>query len=568
MILEALARYYGRMCGEGAGEEAIAARGFEMRSIPFLILLNSKGEFLDLLDNRESGSLIPVPKGVKRTSGIAANLLWDTSSYVLGHPGPAPGPYGVQRAKAKQLSFISRIKEVFPGPERDEGVGAVLAFLEEGDCGKLFSHPLWREAEERSPYLTFQLETDPFPVCRRPAVVAAIQAAAEPAPPDGREPCLMTGESDVPAKLHAAIKGVWGAQSTGATIVSFNHDAFRSFGKEQGHNAPVGKRVEFAYTTALNALLARGSRQRLQVGEMSTVFWTEQKSRFEETFADLFKEPGKDSGPSRAEEGAAPFPALRALEGDATPFFLLGLVPNAGRLAVRFWHVDTVGSVIRNIRQHVNDCSIVHGRQQPEQPSFFRLLLATAPMGKAENIQPGLAVEYLRAIVTGSQYPHSLLNSVLARCRADGGITHAQSAIIKAVLVRQARSGSGKEIAMALDANDTTAGYLLGRLFCVLEWAEERAVKGLNLTIRERFYSMACSTPSSVFPHLMKLKNYHLAMIDDKGQALQLERMIGEILSGVQLFPAQLTLQDQGRFAVGYYHQRQSFFDTQTAREE
>lgn len=567
MILEALARYYSRM-SEGAGEGAIAAPGFEMRSIPFLILLNSTGDFLDLLDNRESGSPILVPKGVKRTSGIAANLLWDTSPYVLGHAGPAPEQHGAQRAKAKQFSFIARIREAFPGPERDEGIGAVLAFLEEGDCRKLFSHPLWREAEERSPYLTFQLDSDPYPVCRRPAVVAAIQAAAQPAPPDGRETCLVTGESDVPAKLHAAIKGVWGAQSTGATIVSFNHDAFRSFGKEQGHNAPVGKRAEFAYTTALNTLLAKGSRQRLQVGEMSTVFWTEQKSRFEEIFADLFKEPGKEPEPSEA-GAVAPFSrALSALEEDATPFFLLGLAPNAGRLAVRFWHVDAVANIIRNIRQHVNDCSIVHGRRQPEQPSLFRLLLATAPMGKAENIQPGLAVEYLRAIVTGSQYPHSLLPSVLARCRADGGITYSQSAIIKAVLVRQARSGSGKEIAVALDATDTTAGYLLGRLFCVLEWAEERAVQGLNLTIRERFYSMACSTPSSVFPHLMKLKNYHLAMIDDKGQALQLERMIGEILSGIQLFPSQLTLQDQGRFAVGYYHQRQSFFATETAREE
>lgn len=571
MILQALAGYYKRMADEaGTG---IATEGFEKKEIPFVIIVDRNGEFVGLQDTREgdgnkkNGRLVTVPKGIKKTSGIAANLLWGNTAYLLARPKlPKKNDTSAERAKEQQRCFIALIREMFPEPVQDEGIYAALAFLERGECKELLSHPAWKEIEESGCNLTFKLDTDPCLVCQRPAVVASVTAAAKPEDEaEERQICLVTGEEDIPARLHTSIKGVWGAQSSGANIVSFNHDAFRWFGKEQGLNAPVGKRAEFAYTTALNTLLAKGSQQRLQVGDASTVFWAERKSHLEDLFGDLFQEPSKEKADQLNIAVGTLFESATssasALSKDSTPFYILGLSPNAGRIAVRFWHGETVAETVRHIMQHFDDCNMVHGQNQPAHLSIFRLLASTALLGKSENIQPNLAGAFMKAIVSGTSYPHSLLASVIRRCRADGEVTYPRAAMIKGVLVREARSNkSEKEIGMALDITDTTAGYLLGRLFSVLERAQESAIRGLNTTIRDRFYGTASSTPMAVFPHLMKLKNSHIAKLENKGQAVNLEKLIGQILSGLQDFPAHLTLQDQGRFAVGYYHQRQSFF--------
>ena len=113
---------------------------------------------------------------------------------------------------------------------------------------------------------------------------------------------------------------------------------------------------------------------------------------------------------------------------------------------------------------------------------------------------------------------------------------------------------------MALDVTNTNPGYRLGRLFAVLEKIQEEASPGINATIRDRFYGSASGTPVAAFPHLMKLKNHHLAKLENRGRAVNLEKIVGEIMDGLDDFPTHLSLQDQGRFAVGYYHQRQDFF--------
>jgi len=568
MILQALTGYYRRMAEDTA--TGIATEGFERKEIPFVIILDRKGRFVGLQDTRlgegekKSGGLFTVPKGVKKTSGISANLLWDSTPYVLGLPRPSlkkGADRQAKRAKEQQQCFISLIRKQFAGLVIDEGIQAVLAFLEQGDFQGLFSHPAWDEIEKSSPNLTFRLDTDSCLICQRPAVIASITAAA--GPEDGSEEsqgCLVTGEMDTPTRLHTSIKGVWGAQSSGANIVSFNHDAFRWFGKEQGLNAPVGKRAEFAYTTALNSLLSKNSLQRMQVGDASTIFWAERKSRLEDIFADLFKE-STDPGIDIDALSDSSAPGISALSEDVTPFFVLGLAPNAGRIAVRLWYLDTVANIVRHIKEHFDDCNIVHGPNQPAHLSLFQLLIAMASQGKSENIPPDLATGLMKAIISGTSYPRSLLATVIRRCRADSEITYPHAAIIKAVLRREARvDESGMEIAVALDVTDRTPGYLLGRLFSVLERAEKSAIPGLNHSIRERYLGIASSTPSAVFHHLMKLKNYHLIMMENKGQATNLDKLISQIIYGLKDFPAQLSLQDQARFAVGYYQQRQSFY--------
>ena len=568
MILQALAKYYERIPN-------VAEEGFQKQEIPFIIVLTRQGDFVGLLDTREvegkkkrARSFI-VPKSVKRASGIAANLLWDNTAYVLGRPKPDKKKDVeklLERAKEQQVSFIGRIRDTFSDNLSDEGIKAVIRFLEKKDYEKLFNHPLWNEIEESGANITFQLEGDTELICQREVVKKAILSSPKDELTDSQI-CLVSGNPDTPARLHTAIKGVWGAQSSGANIVSFNLDAFKSFGKEQGYNAPVGVKSEFAYTTALNTMLTKGSRQRIQVGDASTVFWAEKKHELEDWFADIFGEPAK--GDSEQDNAAikalfkAPETGAKPVLDDSTKFYVLGLSPNASRIAIRFWYAGTVAEVEENIRQHFKDIEIEHAPHNPSYLSLFRLLVSTALQGKSDNIQPNLAGDFMRAILASTPYPATLLSSAVRRIRAEHEITYPRASLIKAVLIRNARfykTKQTKEVGMSLDTSNTNTGYRLGRLFAVLEKVQEEASPGINATIRDRFYGSASSVPVTVFPHLMKLKNHHIAKLESKGRAVKLEKIIGEIVDDIKDFPGHLSLDDQGRFAVGYYHQRQDFF--------
>lgn len=575
MILQALSQYYQRIASKDTG---VAAEGFQTQPIPFLIVLDEAGRFIDMQDTRtgEGKKKVArefiVPKAVKKTSGIASNLLWDVPAYVFGIPKPDAKKDEAalkKRAIEQHQDFIKRIKNAFPNTAFDPGIRAVITFLENNYFEAVCNHPSMKEISESGMLLSFQLESDTCLVCERPNVVDAIQNMTQ-AESGGKSICLVTGQQDVPAILHTAIKGVWGAQTSGANIVSFNLGAFTSYGKLQGENAPVGVKAEFQYTTALNTLLKKGTMQRLQVGDASTVFWADKKHQLENVFADFFGEPTKDD---QTQDIKSMIAALRAPQIGAKPeldpqtkFYVLGLAPNAARIAVRFWYEGTVQQILDHIERHFDDCAIFHGPKQPEVLSLFRLLVSTAVQGKSENIQPNLAGEMMRAILAGTPYPKSLLSSAIRRVRAEREITYPRAALIKAVLARDARyyNSNQKEVGMSLDITNNNTGYRLGRLFAVLEKAQEEANPGLNATIRDRFYGAASSTPVAVFALLMKLKNHHIAKLENRGRAINFERLIGEIMSGINEFPAQLSLSDQGRFAVGYYHQRQDFF---TAKE-
>ncbi|MDY0391495.1 type I-C CRISPR-associated protein Cas8c/Csd1 [Desulfobulbus oligotrophicus] len=582
MILHALTRYYQRISQERADE--VAPEGFERKEIPFVIVLDHSGNFVGLEDTREGtgkkkqARVFIVPKGAKKTSGIVANLFWDTPAYAVGRPKPDPKKDPVElaeRAEKQFFCFQQTIRDACcTGESQDEAVLALLRFLEKQDFEQLFLHPGWEEVEEKGMNVSFRLNTDHSLICQRPDVVSQLASSLSVlGEDDTRQVCLVSGKSEAPARLHTAIKGVWGAQTSGANIVSFNLGAFCSYGKKQGLNAPVGRNAETAYTTALNTLLVKGSKQRMQVGDASTVFWAEEKNDLEDVFADIFGDSAKEN-PEQANKAVrilyeSPKAGTPSITEDYTPFFVLGLSPNASRIAVRFWHAGTVGETALHIRQHFEDCQIVRRPKDPEHLSLFRLLVSTALQGKSENIAPNLGGECMKAILTGTPYPQTLLAAVVRRCRAEREVTYPRAALLKAVLVRAARyyRQSEQEVGMALDINNTNIGYRLGRLFATLEKIQEEASPGINATIRDRFYGGASGSPVTAFPHLMKLKNHHLAKIENRGRVVNLEKIIGEIMSGIVDFPTHLSLQDQGRFAVGYYHQRRALFTKHETNE-
>jgi CRISPR-associated protein Csd1 len=572
MILQALNEYYQRKTR--MPDSDLAPPRFEHKAIPFLVVLSAKGEFAGLDDTREGegkkkvAKSFLVPQGIKRSSGVAANLLWDNPGYVFGIDSKGKP----ERAREQHLAFVEVIRARF-AQSGDAGIHAVLSFLERSDFSQVYGHPLWSEILETGANLTFRLEGDACPVCEREAVVDAL-SATDADTSDDTAMCLVSGDVDVIERLHPSVKGVWGAQSSGASLVSFNLDAFGSYGKSQGANAPVGKRAVFAYTTALNHLLAKGSKQRIQVGDASTVFWAATPGHpMEEMFPGLFGEPDKDNPDLGTSAVAtllnAPKTGAGSFEEDSTRFYVLGLAPNAARIAVRFWHVKTVRELAVNIRRHFEDLNIAHAPHEPDTLSLFRLLVSTATLGKAENIPPTLSGDVMRSVIENLPYPQTLLSGAIRRIRAEQAkkdertgkpvpnVSYPRASIIKACINRY----SGKEeLKVSLDDNNTNTPYRLGRLFAVLERIQERASPNINATIRDRYYGAASSTPVTVFSTLLKLKNHHLAKLDNKGEAVNYEKLLGQIMDGISDFPAHLDLQNQGRFAIGYYHQRQAFF--------
>lgn len=588
MILQELVRYYDRKALDPDPAQRLPSRGLEDKEIPFIIELTTDGRVNQLRDTRSldgkklRAQSFLVPLGEKKTSGVKANLLWDSAAYVIGLTRERKSKTDVTPPQ----TYRARIEALPDAVKADAGIRAVLAALDRDDWTVLRGSPLWQEIEETNPVMTFQIAGDRELVCQRPAVVGAA-ISANPADDAPMGLCLVDGRTLPIQRLHASIKGVWGAQSSGANIVSFNARAFESYGKteRQGENAPVGQRAAFAYTTALNYLLAKDSRHRVQVGDASTVFWADSPSRFdgEFTLADFFGE-SKDDPDRGVRAVQALFESLKSGrlpvgQGDVQ-FFVLGLAPNAARISVRFWLRAPLGELAPRIAQHFTDLRVVRRYDSdPATPSLFRLLSSLALQGKLDNVPPRLAGEWMRAILEGLPYPALLLNAAVNRCKAEQEVTYLRSAVLKAWLNRDHRRqhfdlpADHSHFKETLDMEQPDVPYRLGRLFAVLERIQQQAMPGINATIRDRYYGAASTTPVAVFTTLLRLKNAHLKKLAD-GPCAYFERLIGEVVEPMTGFPRQLTLPEQGRFALGYYHQRQAFFtrkiaaDTTTIPEE
>lgn len=579
MILHALAEYYERKRVDDPA--SLALEGFERKEIPYLIVLDSEGRVVGI-ENTQTGEgkkRVPrkftVPQGVKKTSGIAANLMWDTAEYALGlvPENPKNDPKKVrkpERIAEQHQAFVKRVWDELAHVE-DRGIQALRNFLENKDFSQVEGHPDWQAIREDNPVVSFKLQGEKGPIVESKTVVSVFQNQKGAAGMDTAL-CLVSGETQPIERLHTAIKGVWGAQTSGANIVSFNLKAFTSFGKEQGANSPVGSPTVFKYTTALNHLLRKGSEQRMQVGDASTVFWAENDCGLEQSLAVLLGEPEKDNPDLRTNAIRSLFASINSgnyTEPDAKyRFYILGLAPNAARISVRFWRICTVAELAVNIAQYFEDLEITEPdyKKVPKvgYPSLFRLLTAIAVQGKADNVPPNLAGDTMQAILDGQPLPYTLLQAAVRRCRAEREVGYVRAALLKAILNRRLRNTNPSQthfFTVALDPNNPNIGYRLGRLFAVLEKIQQDANPGINATIRDRYYGAASSTPSTVFAQLMRLKNHHLSKLG-AGQRISHEKRLTEVVGGMPAggFPRQLSLPDQGAFAIGYYHQMQDFY--------
>ncbi len=552
------------------------AFGYSTEKIGFLVPLNADGSPagppIDLREGegkKKTPRLMQVPASFKRP-GITPRsfFLWDNTAFALGISADE------KKAGSGRLEAFRELHRRELAGTDDPGLKALLQFIQSWSPDD-FARLGWPE-EMKDQNIVFALESERLRnTCIHDRPVARTQWARLRAEGDKSEAaCLITGERGPIARLHPAIKGVWGAQTSGASIVSFNLDAFSSYGHEQGDNAPVSEAAAFAYTTALNRFLEKGSGHRVQIGDASTVFWADasdanKAEEAEGVFAALLGADPVDESVEAKKVGAI----LQAVRqgrpiADFEPdlpqgvrFFVLGLAPNAARLSVRFYLEDDFGAIAARFLAHVARMRI-EPPPKDERPSIWRLLIETAAQRKSENVPPNLAGEWLRAILTGASYPLTLLSTLLMRLRADHDVNGLRVAVLKAVLVRN----FAMEVPVSLDVENRDSGYLLGRLFAAYEYAQTQALGGaVNATIRDQYYGTASATPRAVFPLLQRKATHHLSRLrkDKPGLAVNLDRRIGEIFELADpesLFVPTLSAQRQALFAIGYYHQRNDFY--------
>ena len=573
MILQALYDYYQRKAADP--DSGIAPEGFEWKGIPFLIVIDKEGNFLALEDTREgdekkkTAKQYLVPKSIGRPGSngwMTSFLLWDHFGYVLGHSRGETQKEEIM-AMRQMSSFTKKINELPEFIKRDEAVSAVIGFYEKQQYEIVKASIGWDECVKIvGCNLTFRLDGDVEPIACKDVIRLYIesQIGIVDDSVDINGICLITGD----CKALVRITSDTPINKDSKKFVSFQkHSGYDSYGKEQAYNAPISKMAEFAYTTALNTLLAKDSKNKMQVADATTIFWSQKKDAFEESFPAFFKFPPKDDPNADVRAVKALYDGVFTGRFNAesnTKFYVLGLAPNAARIAVRFWHEGTISKFAEKIRQHFDDLDIIRSPKDDNRFALFWVLSAMALENKVENIPPNLSGQIVQAILAGSPYPAMMLQQTIRRVRATQDVTRMQAGILKAYLNRFYRIHitKEKEITVALDLINTNPGYRLGRLFAVLEKIQEEASSGpLNATIRDRFYGAASSSPVTVFPQLLKLKNHHLAKLASVGRKVNLERILAEIFDGIGTsMPSHLSIEDQARFAIGYYHQRQALF--------
>ncbi len=569
MILQALNKYYERLRDDPHSE--IPAFGFGREKIHYALVLNEEGSLVQIKDIREmvKNKTVPVPltvpqMGKKRSVSIEPNFMWDNIGYVLGRDAK-----GNESRSLECFQSFKKFHHDLGDALNEPGMKAVLRFLDSWNPEEEINLPNWKEMAGAN--IVFQLDGELRYIHDHPAVKQKWISYLAQQSSQIIATCLVSGEEAPIARLHPAIKGVQGkgAQTSGAGIVSFNLDAFLSYGKKQNFNAPISESAAFSYTTALNHLLRFESRQKVRVGDTTVIFWTERNSPIE-GFLGIILDPRDDVGDlARIRlflEAVRDGKILPDIEDPGLEFYILGLSPNASRLAIRFWHISTVEDISANIGRHFSDLAIIKSDRDPEFPGMWQLLKETAAQGKTDNIPPLLAGAVMKSIFSGTAYPQSLLTVLIGRIRADQNVNYLRAAMIKACLNRKNRIlHFSEEVTMSLDKESTNTAYRLGRLFAILEKGQKDAIPGANTTIKDRFYGSASATPSIVFPQLLRLAQHHLQKAQYGGRT---DKMIEEVMQGISQFPSHLMLDDQGMFAIGYYHQRNAFYARKENQKE
>ena len=572
MILQALARYYEDLLSRGE----IDAPGWTPAKISYALCLNEKGRLTQVVPTMEEVSkgkktvlqpqVFPLPAAVKRTVGIDSNFLWDNSTYLLGVDQKCKP----ERSRDCFAAAAQKHHAVLDGI--DSSIArAILAFFDTWQPSQAAEHSaLAGLLEEVTAGANLLFRVDGCYPQKDVAIREAWQSYRESSNPDAvRMQCLVTGREDEITATHPAIKGVRDAQSSGAALVSFNAPAFCSYGREQNFNAPVGKYAAFAYTAALNHLLADRNNVQL-IGDTTVVCWAEGADPAYQSFA-MTAFFGAESGLSDNDLRAALKRLADGLPCDdlgidpERPFYILGLAPNAARLSVRFFLRDSFGRLMKNVNDHYERLKIINARY--EVVPLWALLRETVNLNSRDKSpSPAMAGAVARAIFSGGPYPASLLEAVMLRIRAERNITWGRAAIIKAYYLKNPHKDCPKEVlTVSLNEASTDTAYTLGRLFYFYEAVHQAANPGINATIKDKYFNSAAAMPASIFPILNNLCQKHLRKLDGRlrvyydKQIMELKGRLGES------YPPRMTLAQQGSFDLGYYHQTQKRY---TKKEE
>lgn len=586
MILQSLAKYYDVLLeDENSG---VSPPGYSSARVSYAAVLSQEGKLLDLEDLRvQSGKKIVardmvVPEQIKRSSGVAPNFLCENSTYLFGVDAKGKPERSITAFNAmKKLHFDLLENSQLPIAY------AIIRFFESWHPKEFNNYTcLIREQDslEKGANIVFKLDGSTRCAHEEPKIMKIWSEYKTSALSEIIGQCLVSGEKRPIARLHPSLKGVLGSQAMGASIVSFTPSAFSSYGKEQSFNAPVSEESTFAYTTALNYLL-NSAKHRIRIGDTTAVFWAEKSTHGieESIFTELFdpieddeaegdekEKKGRKSDPlaakkvkqllERLKNGQSISDASLGFNAE-TSFYILGLSPNAARLSIRFWYQTTFGDLIIKMLQHQLDMDIIRPKNVGAMVTPWRILKEASANRDTKNISPLQAGNLARCIITGQAYGESIYTHMLSRIRADGYVNDVRVGMIKACMKRKFRKqGNSEKEAMftvSLNTESTNTGYRLGRLFAVMEKAQQDANPGLNATIKDRYFGAASTTPGSVFPILIKLSQHHISKAE-YGRFRDIE--IQGILETVEAFPAYLNLDDQGQFVLGYYHQKQALY--------
>lgn len=559
MILKALYDYYKRC-------DNLPAKGMEEKEIGFLIVLSPKGEFLrfeDCRKGKDHARLYLVKKHVGRSSAAVANYLYDNSAYVLGYSDKSNGK--------EQLYFdtfktqIEDIAKAFPDSNEILAVKAFYDNSREEIIQTVSQDPLWEDIKKN---LSKKYSTFSFRIEGDLRIVAEKKEILQLEEKDSSDAifCLVSGEYGVPVDTTTATM-IPGSQAT-AKLVAFQvNSGYDSYGKSKCGNAPISEEAEFAYTTALNSMLQKDSRNKFMLGTRTFVFWAANNNEASmETEKSLFEllglsEEANDDPNANLMKVRKVFESIYSgimKTGLDDKFYILGLAPNSARIAVVYWSETTLKDFAEKILCHFNDMEIHDTRKDKKPYMGIREIIYSVTLGgKMSDATPNLPEAVVKSIFQGLPYPATLYSACLRRIRAEQKLTVTRAAIIKAYLNRQINNN--KKIDIMLDKDNNNQGYLCGRLFAVLDKIQEDAN---NISsIRERYMNAASATPSAVFATILNLSVHHSEKLDE-GRRIYFEKLKQEILDKVSAdgFPTHLDLQDQGRFFVGYYHQRQDFF--------
>lgn len=598
MILTALTRYYEALVQRGV---EIEAKGYGKSNVSYGLNLGDDGQLRSLLPllsavpsgkkmvERPTAMRVPEPV-MKSGTAIVPNFLCDGSAYLLGFDDKGKPEMAQACFEASKAFHRKLLKDVDTPMAR-----AIKRFFDTWDSPAAISHEALQpflESLMKGAKLIFVQGTSYAQ--EDPEILSAWERYYNSREGGEQGICLVKGERTAIARLHPKIKGVRGGHTAGVSLVSFNDRAYESYGhdEEQGLNAPVGEYAAFAYTTALNALIA-DPKHRTFLGDMTIVYWSEDGNEAASEIANLNFDPfpelsGGQNGTNTSENiDAVLRDTMQKLargepigkQIDMTcPFYILGLAPNAARVSVRFFLRDSFGGLINQLNAHYKRMQIA-----PEGGRYVRIThvldALSNPKVTTEKKPPDVFTgTLLRDILAGTRYPESMLVMAMMRIRADQDnpekriqkISRERVAIIKAYLLKNASNQYIKEeCTVSLNEKSTNRAYVLGRLFSVLESVQEGANPGINATIKARYFNSACATPATVYPALLKLSNHHLRQLVP-GARINNEKLLTELIGKLEgePLPARLTLEEQGLFTIGYYHQSQVRYTKKEQKEE